>query len=178
METSLSPRETYPQGQGAVGVGLERMATLIQKYPWYLTPIQGAKYTWEITVKSVAGLWDILRNLFVGKGVPQGAELAGPLGITVFLARAVDYGAGFFLYFIGAISVFIAIFNLFPIPALDGGKLVFLLIEKIKGKPVSPKVEQIVTATFFFILIGLSLFITVRFDIPRVADFFKSSLQR
>jgi len=63
---------------------------------------------------------------------------------------------------------------LLPIPALDGGKLIFLLLEKIKGKPVSPKVEQSITAVFFTILICLSLFVTVRFDIPRVVDFFKS----
>ena len=68
-----------------------------------------------------------------------------------------------------------AIFNLFPIPALDGGKLIFLLIEKIKGKPVSVKVEQGITVTFFVILIALSLFITVKFDIPRFADFLKSN---
>jgi len=73
------------------------------------------------------------------------------------------------------ISVFIAIFNLFPIPALDGGKLIFLLIEKIKGKPVSVKVEQIITTTCFIVLITLSLFITIRFDVPRFAEFLKAS---
>ena len=117
-------------------------------------------------------------NLIGGKGTPEGASFAGPLGITVFLANAASYGIGFFLYFIGMICVFIAIFNLFPIPALDGGKLVFLLIEKIKGKPVSVKVEQGITMIFFIILIALSLFITIKFDIPRFTDFLKSSLQR
>jgi len=97
------------------------------------------------------------------------------LGITVFLANAATYGPGFFLYFIGLISVFIAIFNLFPIPALDGGKLIFLIIEKIKGRPVSVKVEQTITLVFFVLLITLSLFITIKFDIPRFSDFWQSS---
>ena len=110
--------------------------------------------------------------------MPQGAEFAGPLGITIFLANAASYGPGFFLYFIGLISVLIAIFNLFPIPALDGGKLIFLIIEKIKGKPISAKVEQGITVSFFAILITLSLFITIKYDIPRFADYLKSSLQR
>jgi regulator of sigma E protease len=176
LNLNLTPRINPPAGQGAVGIGLERMATLIEKFPWYLAPIQGAKYTWDTTINALKGLYIVFSDLIAGKGAPQGAEFAGPLGITVFLANAASYGIGFFLYFIGMISVFIAIFNLFPIPALDGGKLLFLLIEKIKGKPVSAKVEQGITMAFFAILICLSLFITIRFDIPRLTDFLKSSL--
>jgi regulator of sigma E protease len=120
----------------------------------------------------------MFKNLFMAKGLPQGSEFAGPLGITIFLANAASYGAGFFLYFIGIISIFLAIFNLFPIPALDGGKLIFLAIEKVRGKPVSAKVEQTITLIFFLLLISLSLFVTIRFDIPRFAEFFKASLHK
>ena len=178
LRLQFLPRISPPDGQGAVGVGLERIASLIEKYPWYIAPLKGAAYTWQITVNSLVGLYSIFANLGGGKGLPQGAEFAGPLGITVFLANAASYGVGFFLYFIGSIAVFIAIFNLFPIPALDGGKLLFLLIEKIRGKPVSVKVEQGITVVCFVILICLSLFITVRFDIPRFIDFFKTALQK
>jgi regulator of sigma E protease len=115
----------------------------------------------------------LLFDLVRGKGLPSGAEPAGPIGITVYLAKAAELGAGFFLYFIGSIAVLLAIFNLLPIPALDGGKLLFLAIEKIKGKSVSPKVEQAVTALFFFLLIGLSVFVTIKFDIPNLSQFIK-----
>lgn len=178
FDVIFSPRVNPPAGQGAVGIGLERMASLVKKTSWYMAPVQGAVYTWQTTSNAIVGFYQIFKNLFQAKGLPAGAEFAGPLGITIFLANAASYGAGFFLYFIGIISVFLAIFNLFPIPALDGGKLVFLLIEKLKGRPVSEKIEQRITITCFMILIALSIFITVRFDIPRVADFFKSSLQR
>ncbi|MEK7061826.1 MAG: M50 family metallopeptidase [Patescibacteria group bacterium] len=178
IETLLIPRVLSPQGQGALGVGLERMGTLIKKYPWYQAPIKGTLYTGEITIKAVQGLFTVFKDLFMGKGVPQGAEMLGPIGITIFLARAVDFGIGFFLYFIASISVFVAIFNIFPIPALDGGKLLFLAIEKIKGKPVSTRVEQNITVVFFFLLIAMSLFITIMFDIPRLSEFIKSSLQK
>ena len=174
----FSPRINPPAGQGAVGIGLERMATLIKKYPFYEAPVQGVIYTWKTTASALVGLYSVFANLVSQKGLPQGAEFAGPIGITIFLANAASYGIGFFLYFIALICVFIAIFNLFPIPALDGGKLIFLLIEKIKGKPVSAKVEQNITVVFFIILISLSLFITVKFDIPRLTDFLKSSLQK
>jgi len=178
LDFTLTPRVNPLLGQGAVGVGLERLATFIKKYPWYEAPVQGVIYTWQTTVNGLVGLYSVFANMFSGKGVPQGAELAGPLGITVFLARAVDYGPGFFLYFIGVISVFVAIFNLFPIPALDGGKLIFLAIEKIMKKPVPAKIEQNITVIFFILLISLSIFVTIRFDIPRFSDFLKSSLSR
>ena len=171
-------RANPPAGQGVVGISLERMATLVGKTAWYMAPVRGAVYTWQSTVNAVKGFYQLFAGLFAKKGLPAGAEFAGPIGITIFLANAASYGAGFFLYFIGMIAVFLAIFNLFPIPALDGGKLIFLLIEKIKGKPISAKIEQNITITFFVILISLSLFVTVRFDFPRVADYFKSSLQK
>jgi regulator of sigma E protease len=175
IDLNITPRLNPPAGEGSVGVGLERMATLIKKTSWYMAPVQGVVYTWQTTVTALVGLYNTFSGLFSSKGLPEGAAFAGPIGITVFLANAASYGAGFFLYFIGTIAVLVAIFNLFPIPALDGGKLVFLLLEKIKGKPVSVQVEQWITMIFFIILITLSLFITVKFDIPRLFDFFKAA---
>jgi regulator of sigma E protease len=178
IEKSLTPRVEVPEGQGALGIGLERVGTLINKYPWYQAPIKGTLYTGEITIKAVQGLFKVFTDLFKGRGVPEGAALAGPIGITIFLANAVSFGPGFFLYFIASISVFVAIFNLFPIPALDGGKLIFLTLEKIKGRPISAKVEQNITVVFFFLLIAMSIFVTIRYDIPRLTEFIKSSLQK
>ena len=178
FDVSLTPRISSPENEGPIGVGLERMATLIKKYPWYQAPIQGTIYCYQVSVNALSGLYSVFASLILGKGVPEGAEFAGPLGITVFLARAADYGVGFFLYFIGVISVFIAIFNLFPIPALDGGKLIFLAIEKIRKKPVPVIVEQSITAGFFILLIAMSIFVTIKFDIPRFSEFLKSSLQK
>lgn len=178
FEVLLTPKPLNQGEQAVLGVELERVGTLIEKHTWYVAPFKGLVYTGEITLKAFEGIYMIFKSLFAGKGVPEGAELAGPVGITIFLARAVDFGIGFFLYFIAAISVFVAIFNLFPIPALDGGKLLFLAIEKIKRKPVSAKVEQSITAVFFFILIIMSIFVTVQFDFPRIADFWNASLSR
>ncbi len=176
MRLPISPRVNPPEGQGPTGIVLERFANIIKKVPWYQAPFYGTVYTAKVTWQVLVGIWDVVVNMFTGKGMPGGAELAGPVGITIFLARAVDYGIGFFLYFIGSISVLLAIFNLFPIPALDGGKLVFLTIEKIKGRPVSERVEQTLTIFFFVLLISMSLFITIKFDFPRVAEFWKAGL--
>src|SRR3989344_4057213 len=138
---NVVPRALAPQGQGVLGISLERTATLIEKQPFYMAPIKGVAYTFKMTWVALEGLYTVFQNLI--------------------------FGPGFFLYFIGLISIFVAIFNVFPIPALDGGKLVFLLIEKIRGKPVSPQLEQKISALFFILLISLSIFVTIKFDIPR-----------
>lgn len=176
LSINLTPRVEYPEGQGPTGVVLERFATVIEKYPWYQTPIQGTIYTGKITFEAIKGIYGFFASLFQGKGVPEGAELAGPVGITIFLSQAASLGAGFFLYFIGSLSVLLALFNVFPIPALDGGKLLFLIIEAVKSKPVSVKVEQSLTVIFFFLLIAMAIFVTIRFDIPRVVDLWKTGL--
>lgn len=173
LNISLVPRVSSPQNQGPIGVQLMRTTTIIEKYPWYQTPIKGVAYCGELTFKATGSLIKILSNLITGKGLPAEVAPAGPIGITVYLARAAELGLGFFLYFIGAIAVLLAIFNLLPIPALDGGKLLFLAIEKIRSKAVSPKVEQAVTAVFFFLLISLSIFVTIKFDIPKLSEFLR-----
>jgi len=172
----ITPRVAYPDDQGPTGVVLERIATIIEKQPLYLAPIKGVIFTGEITWQALVGIYGFFASIFNGQGVPPEAQLAGPVGITIFLSRAADYGPGFFLYFVGSLSVLLAIFNLFPIPALDGGKLLFLIIEKIKKRPVSVVLEQRLTIIFFVLLIAMSIFITVKFDIPRVMEFWKAGL--
>ncbi len=176
ISVNLTPRISYPEGQGPTGVVLERVANVIKKYPWYRAPIEGIIYTGKVTIEALGGIYGFFASLFSGNGVPKGAELAGPIGITIFLSQAANYGVGFFLYFIGSLTVLLAIFNLFPIPALDGGKLLFLLIEKIMQKPVPVKWEQLITIIFFVLLMLMSLFVTVKFDIPRIVDFWKAGL--
>ncbi len=172
----LTPRVLYPDNEGPTGVALERFANVIEKSPFYEAPVKGVIYTGKVTWNALKGIYGVFANLFSGNGVGPGAELAGPVGIMIFLSRAVEYGPGFFLYFIGSISVLLAIFNLFPIPALDGGKLLFLIIEAVRKKPVSVKVEQILTISFFVLLITMSIFITIKFDFPRVMEFWQARL--
>jgi regulator of sigma E protease len=76
-------------------------------------------------------------------------------------------GVGYFLRFIAIISIFLALFNVLPIPALDGGKLVFLGIEAIRKKPISVKIEQNLTAFFFVLLLLLMAIVTFK-DIQKL----------
>jgi regulator of sigma E protease len=89
------------------------------------------------------------------------------LGIFDLLRTYFAKGVSYFLYLISLISVALALANILPIPALDGGKMVFLAIEALRKKPVPAKVEQAITSVFFILLIILMVYVTLKFDIPR-----------
>ncbi|TSC74884.1 MAG: hypothetical protein G01um101430_701 [Parcubacteria group bacterium Gr01-1014_30] len=162
---SLVPRVSPPEGEGAMGVVLVR--TALERHPWYLAPIKGIEATLTMTGNIIAALAGLLSNLVLGKGVPPGADLTGPVGIVALMTQFFQLGLANYLQFIAAISIYLAIFNILPIPALDGGKLMFLFIEKVKGRSVNQKLEQKVTAFFFSVLLLLIALITIR-DITRL----------
>lgn len=88
------------------------------------------------------------------------SSLAGPIGIFNIVGDAAKFGFLNILYLNALISVNVAFINLLPIPAFDGGRLLFLIIEKIKGKPVDPKVENTIHAIGFAFLMVLMIVIT------------------
>jgi len=95
-------------------------------------------------------------------------EMMGPLGIFDLLREYFALGINYFLFLISLIAVALALINILPIPALDGGKLIFLIIEGIRRRPINYKLEQRITVTSLALLIILIIFVTVKFDIPRV----------
>ena len=145
--------------EGVIGVALARVANI--KYPWYSAPIQGISITAKQTIAIPIMLGTLFKNAIQGKETP-GAKLVGPIGIGKIMTDALDHGIVNFLMFLSMISIWLAVFNILPIPALDGGKLLFLAIEKIRGKAVNPKTEQNITLVFFSLLIGLMLFVTIK----------------
>jgi len=165
FDATLIPRVSPPEGEGAMGVGLVR--TALTSYPWYLAPIKGVEACFNLTGSIVAGLSQVFGNLIQGKGLPPGAQLMGPIGIGSLMTQAAHLGLAYYLQFIALISIYLAIFNILPIPALDGGKLLFLGIEKVRRKPVSQKIEQGITSIFFALLIALMIWVTIK-DISRL----------
>ena len=94
-------------------------------------------------------------------------SLAGPVGIFGIVGTAADAGIWSVLSLIALLSVNVGFINLLPIPAFDGGRLLFIIIEKIKGKPVDPKLENTIHAVGLFLLMALMLLITYN-DIIRL----------
>ncbi len=94
-------------------------------------------------------------------------SLAGPVGIYSVVGEASSAGITSLIYLNAVISINVGFINLLPIPAFDGGRLMFLIIEKIKGKPINPELENTIHAVGFFILLLLMILITFN-DISRL----------
>ncbi len=111
----------------------------------------------------------VLKSLFTRTVSAQ--NLAGPVGIFTISYAVTQYGVGTLLYFLALISINLAIINIFPIPVLDGGHLLFLLIEKIKGSPVALKTQVIAQSVGLVLLLSLAVFVTYN-DILRLVTGF------
>ena len=88
------------------------------------------------------------------------AELSGPVGVSTVIGQASMAGIKTLLLLVGFITVNIGVFNLLPVPALDGGRLLFLLIELVIRRPINPKYEGIIHTAGFVLLMGLMLVVT------------------
>ena len=100
------------------------------------------------------------------------ADIAGPVGIAVITGQVTRLGFIYVLQFTAMLSINLAIINAFPFPALDGGRLLFLLIEKVIGRPVKREVEAVIHNVGFALLMLLILVVTFR-DFSRFGDSFR-----
>ena len=138
---------------------------IIKKYPWYEAPYVGLKEAVVTSWQIVQGLGNVIVQLVTTRSVPAG--VAGPVGIAQLTGQTVKYGFDAVLSLVALLSLNLAIMNILPIPALDGGRLFFILIEAVSGKKVSPKVESYTHAVGMAILMLLIVLITFH-DLFRV----------
>jgi regulator of sigma E protease len=129
-------------------------------YHWWQIPIIAFEEAGRIFGLIVFFLYKIIAQLVVEQEVQEG--VVGPVGIFVLTSQIVKLGIGPILRFIAFLSINLAVVNLLPIPALDGGQLVILLFEKIRGRKIRKKVEQTLQIIGFSLLIILIILITYR----------------
>jgi len=165
FDISLIPRVSHPENEGPMGIALTR--TALKFYPWYQAPVKGIIATGNLTLMTVMGWGKLIASLFQGEGVPPDMEVRGPVGIFELFVIVRGLGISYFLQFIAMISISLAIINILPIPALDGGWLLFLAIEKLKGRPLDQKIVRNVSMVFFFLLIALMILVIIK-DIMRI----------
>lgn len=158
LDLKGTPRIDYPENQGALGISMAE--TAIYKYPWYQSFWKGFLILLDLILAMILALYGIVKNLLFGKAA--GVEIAGPVGIAVLTKQAAELGLVYILQFTAILSINLGIINAFPFPALDGGRILFIIIEKIKKSPVSQKTEQAFHAIGFALLIALMIFITCR----------------
>jgi regulator of sigma E protease len=153
------PRTDYPEGEGSLGIALGE--TEIVRYPWYQAIWEGARTTYGLTLAILGGLFDLLKSL-LGFESAMGLEgVSGPVGIAHLTKQVSELGLVYLMYFTAILSINLGIINILPIPALDGGRVLFVLIEVLKGSPVSQRIEGLFHQFGFIALLLLMVLVTV-----------------
>ncbi len=123
------------------------------------------KYASSKLVSLTESMVTVIGGLFTGK-VSLG-NISGPVGIYSIVGDSAKAGFSNILYLVAFLSINVGFINLIPFPAFDGGRILFLIIEKIKGGPIDAKLENVIHSIGFFLLIGLMILITFN-DILRI----------
>lgn len=166
-ETMLvaTPETGVVDGRKALGIGLEDVGRI--SYAPLAAMKQGGGLSLIILQNTAHGLWGFGAGLFSGHA--NFTEVAGPIGIAEIGGSAVREGYAAVILLIAVISINLAIINLLPIPGLDGGRLVFIAIEAIKGSSVSERLTVGLTLVGFALMAVLLLMVTYH-DLIRLFD--------
>jgi regulator of sigma E protease len=142
------------------GIGVGFVSTGVVSYPFFSAVGHGVTTTGMLTWEVIKAFYDLIRNLVVHQEV--GIELSGPVGIAVMTGEVAALGFVYLIQFTAILSINLAIINAFPFPALDGGRILFLLLEKIRGKTLDDRIENLVHNTGFLLLMLLVVMVTFR----------------
>ena len=155
-ELAAAPRWAVPNG-----LGFEPYLTTLKADG----PVEATMIGLDKTQEFIQQTYITLLRLIQGTVKPS--HLRGPVGIVDEGSKVARQGLAYFLFFLGLISVNLAVINFLPIPIVDGGLMVFLLIEKIKGSPASPKVQTAAMLVGLVLIACVFLFVTYH-DIARL----------
>ena len=158
------PRRESPKGEGPMGVAISDLE--LKNYPWYQIPFEAVKINLERAWAMLSSLGFTLWRLATLHSVA--ADVAGPIGIAQVTGQAVKFGFKAVLEFMSILSLNLAVLNVLPIPALDGGRLAFVFIEKIIGRKLRPAFERSTHQVGMLILFALIFLISIN-DILRIA---------
>jgi regulator of sigma E protease len=158
--TRLTPRSNPPEGQGAVGIVIS--GGLI-----HLNPLQAAEQGFLQTVRAIGATLSVPKMLIEGTIAPSDARLIGLVGMAQATSETVNYvvDTGFWyplFVLTGLFSAGLSIANMLPIPALDGGRLFFVILEWIRGRRIPPEREA--AYHFVGIVVLLTLMVIISFN--------------
>ncbi|MBI2411055.1 MAG: RIP metalloprotease RseP [Candidatus Kerfeldbacteria bacterium] len=173
ITVSITPTALSYQDQEFVGIGVGLQDFAVIRYPWYRSVGLGVTTTTSTTAQIFLSLYELVKNIFTTGTVSE--DISGPIGIAVLTRQVAELGFIYLLQFMALLSINLGIFNLLPIPALDGGRIAFVILEKIRRKPVDQRIEGIVHTIGFLLLLVLILLVTLK-DISQyhIFGFFKS----
>jgi len=153
---TISPAEGILEGRQAIGISLETIGLV--SLPLHVALWEGLVRTVQFIWLTIVGFANIIKDAFVGN---VGLDVvAGPIGIYSLVGQAQSLGFTYLLGITALISISLGIINLVPFPALDGGRLLFLIIETVKGSPIKPQVANTLNYVGFAILLLLMVLVT------------------
>lgn len=159
---SVDTKQDVDSGKWYMGVSLSSQGTYFP--PLWKAPFYGAYYGTKDSLVWVGNVWNGLTG--IAKDATQGKvskDLSGPVGIFAIIDQIVKSGDMWALInLIGIISINLSVLNILPFPALDGGRLFFIIIESIFGKKVAPKIESVIHGVGMVILLAAMLLITFK----------------
>lgn len=157
VDVPIKLRQAAP-GQGPIGISLAMTGTI--RYPWYTSIWRGIANAGVLFWATLVGYWQLLAGIFVdGK---MASEVSGPIGIATLTGQAARVGFNYLIQFVAMISINLAVLNILPFPALDGGRAVLVAAERLRGKALSEQVERTINAVGFMVLIALMIAVTVK----------------
>lgn len=153
---SVSPKYDQESKSRLVGITMDSMGILKLSPP--LAFVEGARTTYFLTKNTASGLFSFLGGVFTLQS--DLSQVSGPVGIAHVVGEARTLGFVYLLTLTALISINLALINLLPFPALDGGRLLFVLIEAVTRRPISPKFVKISNYVGFVFLLALMIVVT------------------
>lgn len=157
IKTTISPVYGIIEGKRALGISIDQMGDIETSF-WEATKISWMK-TKNITYLTIFGVKDLLSSLFKGENVLS--SLSGPIGIAKIVDGTSSYGLSAILNLTAILSINLAIFNILPLPALDGGRIVIVLFEAVSRRKVPFKYYSWLNVVSFLALMALLIVVTI-----------------
>jgi regulator of sigma E protease len=158
VTVNATPEPVVDGEQPRLGIVLADAA--IVTYPWYAALPRGVAAAGIAAVNITLSFFLLIKGLIFGQGLAF--EVAGPVGIASIIGQSAKLGIHYLINVTAMISLSLAVINILPIPALDGGRLLFVIIERLTGKPVPMKYEQLAHTIGFVALLVLIVVVTYR----------------
>jgi len=159
----IVPRKDYPKDEGPIGIMISNYELV--KYPVWQAPVLGTKEAFVMSYRLAKGIGTTIWKMISFQSVSK--DVAGPVGIAQLTGQAIKFGQYAVLELVGLLSLNLAIVNILPFPALDGGRLLFVLIEGTTGRKIRAKWERLIHQVGMIVLLGLIVLVTIN-DLVRI----------
>ncbi len=153
---TIVPASGIVEDRAAIGISMDVVGTL--RLPPHKALWEGAKKTYEFTIMTTVGLWTFLSQAVTGNG--DFSQVTGPVGMVSAVGAAAGVGYTNLILFAAVISISLAVMNVIPFPALDGGRLLFIIIESIIRRPIPVKIANATNLVGFALLMLLMVVVT------------------